>query len=508
MSSRIQGGAGEEGYSLTRALAPSLTRVIFPSPRRLFIYVLFAALFILAAREISDPDFWWHLRTGQYIVETKSVPHSDVFSFTSAGKEWVAHEWLSEVLIYMLFRTGGFTLLIVTFAALIAGALAFAYLRCEARPFVAGFVVLFGALASAPTWGVRPQMLSFLLTSVFLFLLDRYREKGDARLIVPLVPLMILWVNLHSGFALGLLLIAVYLAVLLFEGFASPVTLSGRAAIRKLFIVFLLALVSVMLNPNGARMYSYPFETLTSPAMQKYIQEWFSPDFHLVEFQPFGLLLIALIGLSLWSRSRISATSILLVLIFGYASLRSARNIPIFVLVAVPVLTRQVAGIFRERGWLKDVASVVSAPRLSGLLNGVLVLLVLGIIGLRVDAVADNQSRVEQDNFPAGAVKFIQSERPARNLFNSYSWGGYLIWRLYPEYRVYIDGRADVYGDAFIEDFLRIYRAEPGWSDRLAERNVRLVLVEPDSPLALAIATNSDWSRVYADTSSALFERK
>ncbi len=481
---------------------------MLPSTRHLFVAILFIAIFVMATREISDPDFWWHLRTGQYILETGSIPHTDIFSFTATGREWVTHEWLSEALIYTLFRAGSFSLLIVTFAGIITAAFALVYYRTEARPFLAGFVVLLGALAAMPTWGVRPQMLSLLFTSVFLFLLDRYQEKGNLRFAVPLIPLTILWVNLHSGFALGLTLTAFYICGLIAEGFQYGRVRINDDRVRNLLIIFVLCLLAVMVNPNGARMYSYPFETLTSPAMQRYIQEWFSPDFHLIEFQPFALLLIALIAGALWARAHISATSVLLVMVFGYASLRSARNIPIFALVAVPVLVRQLAEGLRTHGWLRDHVSFALPPRAVGLLNSALLLLLLGVIGLRVYAVASNQSKVEQATFPSRAVSLIQSQKLAPNLYNSYAWGGYLIWRLYPQYRVFIDGRADVYGDRFIEDFLRVYRAEPGWDEELYTRDVRLVLIEPGSPLAHALANNSTWQQLYADDHSVLFERK
>src|ERR687885_3036980 len=121
--------------------------------RRLFLFILCAALFAMATREISDPDFWWHLRTGQFIVETRTIPHTDIYSFTNNGREWVTHEWLSEVLIYLLYRAGGFGLLIISFAAIITTAFVFVYRRCAAKPFLAGFALLLGGLATAPTWG-------------------------------------------------------------------------------------------------------------------------------------------------------------------------------------------------------------------------------------------------------------------------------------------------------------------------------------------------------------------
>ncbi|MCI0474671.1 MAG: hypothetical protein L0Y55_00330, partial [Anaerolineales bacterium] len=239
---------------------------MFLTTRRLFTAILVLALFVIAAREISDPDFWWHLRTGQFIVETRAIPRADIFSFTNAGRPWVAHEWLSEVLIYALYALGSFPALILTFAALVALTFAFVYARAPGKPYIAAFAVLLAALAAAPTLGARPQMLTLLLGSIFLYVLD---QRRDWLWLLP--PLMMLWVNLHSGYALGLVIVAVYL-------FAQAVS-GQRSAIsaRQLAIIFALCFVAVLFNPNGAAMYVYPFETLTSRAMQAYIQEWFSP---------------------------------------------------------------------------------------------------------------------------------------------------------------------------------------------------------------------------------------
>ncbi len=477
--------------------------------RRLFALILFTALFAMTVREISDPDFWWHLRTGQLILNSQSIPHTDLFSFTASGKEWVTHEWLSEVLIYLLYRLGGFTLLSIFFATVITVAFSVAFWNSDARPYAAGFVVFLGALATAPTWGVRPQMLSLLLSSIFLFLLDRYAQRDGLKYIAPLVPLTILWVNLHSGFALGLAIVAAYLFARVAEPFLThSLALPPSHTLQPLTIVFLLCVLAVLINPNGARMYSYPFETLTSRAMQTYIQEWFSPDFHDPQWQPFAFLLIGLIVAGIASRARVPVPQLLLLALLGYASLRSARNIPLFVLVAIPVLSQQLGEIFSKLGVPTQSTCPPTTPRVVRIINALLFVLVLLVVLARVYVVVNNQANVERAKFPAAAVDYIQSQHPPRNIYNAYGWGGYLVWRLYPDYPVYIDGRADVYGDLFIEDYLKIYRAESGWDEKLARADVNLALLEVDSPLTNAMAASSNWRQVFGDDRSVVFEKK
>lgn len=486
------------------------------STPRLFTTILFIALFAMTLREISDPDFWWHLRAGQYIVENATIPHRDPFAFTTQGKEWITHEWLSEVFIFGVHRVGGLALLSILFSGIITLAFGLTYARSEGKPYLAGFALLLGALATAPTWDVRPQMLSLLLMSVFLFLLDRYGSTHNAKLLIPIPPLMLLWVNLHSGYALGLVVISAYWFGALVEGIAypwkqktaaditrepSPPSLTRRMT-RNLFIVLVLSALAVLVNPNGARMFLYPFETLTSPAMQRYIQEWFSPDFHQTEWLPFALLIVALVFTTLLARARVPLAHVLLVCLFALAGLRSVRNIPLFAVIAIPILSAQLAA------WIPLRASKRPTPRSMRIINTMIVAFIALAALVRVGGVLANQANVERAKYPAAAVEWIQKNRPAPNLYNSYGWGGYLIWKLYPDYLVYIDGRADVHGDVFIEDFLNIYRASPGWEDKLTEKNVRLVLIEPDAPLAKALAADSSWVQVFSDSQSVIYQKK
>ena len=519
------------------------------TPRRLFTAILLIALFVMATREIADPDFWWHLRTGQFILETGTIPHGDIFSYTNAGRPWVTHEWLSQVFIYTLYGIGSYPALILTFSAIVALSFALVFFRCKGKPYVAAFAVLLAAFATAPTWGVRPQIISLLLTSVFLFVLERHRdlmatchaERSEASPLVKkilrsaqndkglwvLIPLMILWVNLHSGYALGLALIAIYLFGEIADRIFSPTLphphippapLSSRSPaptlplshspLLSLAIVFVLSLLVVPLNPNGVTMYFYPFETLGSHAMQTYIQEWFSPDFHQIEWQPFAWLIFGTMATVGLSGKRVSLTQILLFIIFGYAGLRSARLVPIFALVAAPIFAEHLWHILETRGW---TAALQSAPRISrsmALVNWLLLSVILLAAVMRIGMVIGNQAAVERAKFPAAAVDFVQSQKLAGPLYNAYGWGGYLIWRLYPEQRVFIDGRADVYGDAFMEEFLKAWRGGAGWRAPLERFGVRVVLIEPDAPLATRLTQEPGWKKTYSDLQAVIFQRQ
>jgi len=474
--------------------------------RQTFFLLLFLGLFIMALRPAADPDFWWHLRTGQFIAETGAIPHADPFSFTNFGKAWITHEWLSELTLYGLFRAGSFPLLIVTFALVITGAFLLAYFNCskETRPYTAGFATVLAALASAPLWGVRPQMLSLLLTALFLFLLERYQQTRRLRFLVPLPLVTLAWVNLHAGYFLGFGVIGIYIlgeGIDFLRTFLRKEKTNLRPALT-LTAALALSALAALVNPNTWRILVYPFETLTSDSMMTFIQEWFSPDFHQTMWLPLTALILSLIALPLIARRPVSRTRILLAVVFGFGALRSMRNVPLFAVAVVPLVAEQLAA------FLPTGSRSAPPKRVMSLINSLLVGIVILVAGLQVVNISLEQPDSEAENFPKAAVDWIAENRPAGNLYNTYGWGGYLIWRLYPEYQVYIDGRADVYGDEFIYDYMHIYSAQPGWEAALETDGVNTVLLQPGEPLANALLQSEGWQVAFEDEQSVIFIRK
>lgn len=578
-----------DGREVRRARDPfALAEVL--SPRRLVVFVLLASIFTMSAEAITDPDFWWHLRTGQLIFETRAIPRVDVFSFTAHGGEWVTHEWLTEVVMYATYRLGGWGALAALFSFVTTTALWLIYRRALSRgadQLVACAATLIAAFATMPIWGVRPQMISFLLTSVFIYALDDYSRSTRTRSRISrapwlLIPLMLVWVNMHGGFALGLALIVLTCAGIALDELLrrddellrrddaslrqadelsqqgdelslhdgallqredessqrggelthDGAMLRGRvrrvwSRVRPLCFVFAACVAVVPLNPSGWRLFSYPFETINSPAMQKYILEWHSPDFHQPYAHALALLLFATFAALALSPERTRAGDVLLVCVAAYAALRSWRNIPFFALVAAPLLAEQAWSLIRtwdltrqsnrtkkQRGETKrrddETGQGRDNPVMVRLaLNAALLVCVpVALCALRVSSVARSQSRVEAEKFPSAAVEFLRGRTDAGALFNDYGWGGYLIWKLYPERLVFVDGRADVYGDALVEEYLSAEGGEQGWRATLDRHNVRTVMIKPDAALASLLREDAGWSKVFEDEQAAIFFKR
>jgi len=469
--------------------------------RRLFPLAFFLMVFALAVRQSAyiDPDLWWHLQAGQDIVQSQSIPKVDSYSFTKAGEEWIAHEWLSEVFMYLIYRFSGWGGLLFVFSVLITITLYIVYRRCEGKPYVAAFSILLAAASASPLFGIRPQMITLLLVAIFIGLLTRYSDDGQTKRLWWMIPIMFLWVNLHGGYVVGLGLIGLYMVSLILD--------RKWQLVPRLGLVLLLATAVVPLNPNGFRMFTYPFETLSLAAVT-FIDEWASPDFHKLMFLPLALLLFSLLGSLALSARRPQLSELFLLLITAFGALRSARHIPIFALIATPILARHLWDIIVTHKWERRFTGVeVPATGFALIFNLVFILAPATLGVVRVSHFVNNQLAYEAKNYPQAAVNFMLEKQLPGPIYNRYGWGGYLIRRLYPNYRVYIDGRADVYGDAFTVEAVRTYDGKPDWRKPLERLGIRTVIITPDAPLSSLLREDDTWTKAYEDNQAVIFTR-
>ncbi len=478
--------------------------------------ITFIAIFTMAVRVPLAPDTWWHLRAGQYILDTHSIPVTDPFSHTKAGDLWINHGWLAQIFWYALFSIGGPGALALGVAALVTTAFWFAWKQIEANIFVATFVTILGAIVSAVAWVARPQMVSFTLTAVVAYLLHRFK-RDNGRLLPWLPLLMLLWANIHGGFAIGFMLMLAYLVGEVMNHItghqADPVIPWAR--LRHLGLVILLSLAVVVVNPHTWRMWLYPFQTVGIGALRDFIQEWQSPDFHALEAQPFVvMLLLLLVALGRTRRAADWTDLTLAALWLGWA-LFAGRNIAIFGLVVTPILARYADAAWSEQwqAWGRQRVPFANASTYRGgpltVLNWLLLILIAGAALVKIALPLDPQisHQVEQTRFPYEAVEFIKEERPPGPLFNDYNWGGYLIFKLWPDYPVYIDGRTDLYDDAFIRRYISVMVADEGWPQILDEAGINTVMIGPESTLAKFMSRDPAWREIYRDGQAVIFSR-
>jgi len=480
------------------------------SVSRIFEIYVFAYALLFASRHLSDGDFWWHLKTGEFIIHNSIIPRSDFFSFTNYGKPWVAHEWLSEVIFYAIYSHLGFNALILIFAVVTALAFWIALKRSSAyHPFIGGFAALLGVWSVLPTVGVRPRAFTLLLASIFLAILERYARTGKGRALWWLVPLMALWANLHGGFLIGLVLILLTILGLLLDTWVANEKLrTSWPRLRKLGLVLLGSAIAGCLNPHGWRIYLFPFEIFFSPVQQREVMDWVSPNFQQPELLPLALLILLTIAALGLSPRRPRPSELLLFLCTLFATLKSNRHMAIFALVAVPLLTEYL------QNWLSSTSLKAfgkPTPQSSStreILLSLLLLLPLFLFANRLRATVYGPPQQEMVKVPLKAVEYLKQKQIQGNTFTEPNiWGGYVIWEL-PSNPVYIDGRIDMYGDQFVKEYIDIIRGKIDWREPFNRYGVKIAIVNTKAMLSREMQDSPDWQILYRDEMAVVFERR
>jgi hypothetical protein len=478
--------------------------------RNVFEVYVFALSFFFAARPLSDGDFWWHLKTGEYILNTRSIPRTDFFSFTNYGKAWVAHEWLSEAIFYVIYSTLGFNVLIVVFALLTALAFWIAFKRSSSNPLIGGTVALIGVWAILPNVGVRPRIFTLLLSSVYLALLGRYVRRAEGREIWWLVPLMVLWVNLHGGFLMGLVLIGLAIVGIPLDAWSNREKLSSSLPqLKTLFLVLVACMLAACLNPHGIWIYKFPFEIFLSPIQQQTVNDWLSPNFHQSEAVPLFMLILGTIAAFALSPKRPKLSEVILFLATLYMTLKSQRHVAILALVAVPLMADYVQNWITARsdGKLFGPVAPNGGSRTATIVT-VLFLLPLVVFGWKLKTTVFEAPAQVAIDAPVKAVEYMQQNRiVGKTLTDPNIWGGYLIWKM-PSNPVYIDGRIDMYGDEFVKEYLYITLGYIDWREPLDRYGVQIAIVAPKSVLATGMRNAPNWQQVYQDELAVVFTRR
>jgi hypothetical protein len=328
--------------------------------------------------------------------------------------------------------------------------------------------------------------------------------------------MFVLWSNVHGGYVLGLMLVGCVIAGealnrLTGQG-ALPEVLTWRE-IGVLAGAGVLCGLALLVNPYGLGTWALPFRTVSIKTLQGFIQEWASPDFHNLFEQPVLWLLFGLLAVAGLARRRWDWTDLVVVTVFGYSAFLARRNIAPFALIIAPVLSRRaelVVEAVSSQIKLPALARQELNPALAGVLNWLIVGLVVVAVLLKCAMALSPQviNRGQQQEAPVRAVEWLRnaSPRPAGPMYNSYNWGGYLIWAL-PDEPVFADGRTDVYGE-FLLDYVKVMFVRPGWQDVLDRYRVRLALVERDSFLSAMLEMQPGWQRAYADDQAVIWTRE
>ena len=477
---------------------------------------------------LGDCDTGWHIRTGEWIIANGWVPARDVFSFTKPGAPWFAWEWLSDVLFAKLNALGGLqTVVMFTLVLLCAtfGSL-FLLVRRKSNPLVAVMVTMIAGAASSIHWLARPHLFTLLFLVLFYAGLELVQEGRTRVLGVPILAALpvatILWTNLHGGFFVGALMILAYGGGELLRLVFSSDAASRRPAWKKArgyFLSGLACLAASLINPYTYHLHVHMAQYLRDPWNSQHILEFFSPSFH----HPFALFLEALllmaVAAAVWNLRQGRFTEAILIFVWAHGALLAARNIPIFAIVAAPPIAAAIQQWLLRlpdlnvAAWLRAAAGKFNRmAEETGQTDGIARLHLVSVLGLLLVAAVlysphpPKKFRAEFDPtfYPAGALATLRGD-PAGRIFTNDEWGDYLIYRLYPDHKVFVDGRSDFYGTDFEEKYTSAYLVKYDWEETLGSFGVNTILLPPNAPLCGALKESRKWRLVYDDGISLVF---
>jgi len=463
---------------------------------------LLCVLAVMSARSnLNDPDMWWHLKTGQIIASTHSIPTTDRFSYSTNHHVVIPQEWLSQLSIYALFKLWGFSGVAVwlCFAGsllfLIGYILCYVYTRNPKIAFLGGLTIwMFSTVGFAP----RPQMIGYLFLSVELLLIHLGRTRS-LRWFFALPLLFVLWVNCHASFLLGFVIAAV-----IFFSSVTPfhagllVSKPWNAAVRKHYLGALaISALALLCNPVGFKQILYPIDTLLhQPIGLAQVLEW--QPLRLADTRGIGLMatLACIVLMVVVRKSELMWDELLLLALGTWLAVSHTRMIFVFGILAAPVLCRVLSDLWdgysaeQDRPW----------PNLL-LIAGCLVVAVLAF-----PSRASIAQQLNRDN-PVGALAFMRTNHLSGPMLNEYVYGGYLIWTA-PEYPVFIDGRSDVFEwSGVLGDLTQWETLQADPRQLLDKYHISFCLLARKSPMTTVMALVPGWKLAYEDNNSVIFTR-
>jgi hypothetical protein len=497
---------------------PSLSDVVFASVMGWLFLAGAGAVALLA-----DGDTGWHIRTGEYILSNKTFPTQDLFSFSRSGDTWFAWEWLSDVAFALAHQAGGLTGVVLLGGTAIAAtsALLFRYMLWQNVNVLVGILImLVASSASTMHWLARPHIFTYLLFAVSLWALEADRRRPTPW-IFGLAALSALWTNLHGGFAALVATTGIYFVGSAVETWWSSPQGRDWNRVRRYGLLTASVAAATLVSPYGYRLHLHIAQYLRSDFILNHVMEFQPPSFRGEGMRHFELLLFAGLACVPALLRRRDVTTTLLLLAWAHAALTSARHVLLYVLVAAPVVARELTvlldraaaggpGVLRT---LQQVAADYGVGRMGSTRGPVfgwlapaavaVVAVVLFTGGARYEKL---RAEFSERTFPVKAVASA-SNLAGRRIFTSDQWADYLIYKYYPDVRVFIDGRSDFYGPDLGEQYLRAMNSHHEWERIFDRHRFDLALLPVKWPLATTIKSHPDWKVRYDDGKALLVER-
>ena len=499
-----------------------------PRMESLFKIAIWATLYLLpitrALTPQIDPDTWWHLRTGETIVQQRQIPSTDTFSRhgIETGKPWLAYSWLFEVVLYGFYQVmglPGIAVLRLTLVLAVALAIHRLIARRETRFPVAA--ALFGAalVAIGPLMSERPWLVTILFSTLLLDAVLDLRERGTTRWSWLLPLLFILWANVHIQFVYGLLILGMACVAPLADRLSrrwlpgteaseclpqtATAACAGATAWWRLILLTAMCALATLLNPYGIKLYSVVLEYATHQAPLDIVTELRPLDFRSV--RDFAMPVLAAVALfALGRRKQWSFFELLLLAVAGWFSFRMRRDVWFLTLVALTILvTRPRLSVTGEPH--RQELPFRPTYRQALLLAAALLALIAATWQVHLHPGAIETSLSE--DYPVEAVRFVKTTGYRGPIYNTFDWGGYLIWNL-RDLPVSLDGRTNLHGDARLAQAYVTWTGQSGWDRDPELLQAAIVIEDVSAPAAATIRADERFRVVYEDRRAIVLERK
>ncbi|MFL6415435.1 MAG: hypothetical protein ACJ74Y_07175 [Bryobacteraceae bacterium] len=476
-------------------------RAVFSFPVVLGALLVLLTMFTVRSR-FSDPDTWWHLKVGELIWTTHSIPRADSFSFTAYGHAWIAQEWLSELAMYGAWKLGGYVGLMLGFSLIAALLIVAAYVLCTCYSgnckvaFLGGVVVwLFSTIGLA----IRPHMIGYLLMVCELLIIHLGRSR-NTKWFLGLPFLFALWINFHSSFFFGLVVLGVVVCLSFLDMEAGLLTSTRwtNEQRKRIVIASVLSIGALFANPVGPKLLWYPVDVMINqPLNIGIVEEWQQTSFS----DPRGMALLAVGALvllvPLMRRVDLFASELSLIALGFAFAIRHERMLFVFGILAAPVLCRLLATAWDRYDPRRD----------SVLASGVMLGLVACVTVFSVPGRQNLEQQVEKAN-PAKALRFLRKSGLTGPMLNEYVFGGYLIWAA-PEHKVFVDGRADLHESAgVLRDYAKWILVQTSGSELLDKYAIRICLLSRNAPMTRVLPLLPGWKQAYSDELAVVFARQ
>ncbi|TAN63431.1 tetratricopeptide repeat protein [bacterium] len=485
-----------------------------------FLLAAVAVLLALSAYQLQhwDTDIFWALKSGELIAGNMKVPVTDPFSYTFAGKEWVDFTWGFQVTAHLFFKyMGGWHGLFVLQYAFTGAALLFVFLTsyklAPERLWLAALLVTLAYVSSHSRFFIRPHLIEYLFISLYIYLLTVNERQGSNWPLYLILPLQVIWINLHSSAILGLFIIGAYAAGEAFDearrsGFKPGLRFSSH--VNWLFLLCVVAPVASLINPYGLKLVIFPFlhQGGENAEALRYIGEWtktplgelffyFSP-FPLEHFA-FVIIAFGTLASLLLNRKNVKARDVIIFITAVVMASRHSRWEALLGYFCVPVIAGNLSGFLKGKraSALKWASLLFSAG-----LVGVVFYSFFGV------AWRDNAGiGIKSGVYPEGTISFMKKERLSGNIFNEYVYGGYLIYN-YPEVKVFIDGRTPTVYSPYFFWTARLEDDAAMWQRIVSEYGINMALIRITGNSCNRLIKDSAWSAVSFDDVSILFLKK